>query len=135
MFKMWNCSLSCKSKKLFYRLSYYKIKANFRYLLLPWYVYLISHERLPCTYFTITIFYCWDNVLFNFFVFFSFYRHSFIQLFWEIVTISICSSVLHLSFITIKLQVEISLSKRTSRALGLIITLSWITKCSKVLLV
>ena len=79
---MWNYSLLCKSKELFYQLSYNKIKASFRYLLLQWYVYFFYHERLLCTYFTITIFFCWDDVLFILFSFFltflSFYRHSFI---------------------------------------------------------
>ena len=101
MFKMQNSSLLCKCKKC-------KIKVNFRYLVLPWQVYSFYNERLPYTYFTITIFYCWDNVWPIVCVcggeggcFCHFIDIALFHLFWEIITISISSWVLHLSFITV----------------------------------
>ena len=135
MFKMQNSSLLCKCKKC-------KIKVNFRYLVLPWQVYSFYNERLPYTYFTITIFYCWDNVWPILCVCggggggggLPFYRHCFIPfILRNYYDFHIFMSFTFEFYYCNLVSVEISLCKRTSRALGLIITLSRIKKCSKVL--
>ena len=130
MFKMQNSSLLCKCKKSFFFLKKW---------ILDIYFYHDKYTRFTMNVYRTRILllqYSTVEIMFDLFcmcvcVFLPFYRHCFIPF---ILNFHVFMSFTFEFYYYNLVSVEISLCKRTSRALGLIITLSRIKKYFKVLL-